>query len=134
MFATGVKCDYCNGFVVTPSGRAITKVEMTAGVYVIYGGTKVAWIGAKNKTQALEHFTETIEDYYLTVVKLKDQEMMDTEFLHDPVGNRDEKDYVRINAKDSLIISEQLPFTLYAVEVDDLMAAKRAREEEEGES
>lgn len=125
MFETSVKCDFCNGFVVSPSGRSIIKLVLTAGIYIVVGKTKSAWIMAENKEVAINHFIENVENSFATVKKLNDQELQDSVFMFDPAGKENEEDFVYISGKDLITEILVLPATVYLINNEDLNARKK---------
>lgn len=131
MIDVGVKCDYCNGYVVSPSGRSVLQIRITAGCYLINGDTKTAWIGARNKAEAMDFFVEHIETGYNRITKLSNEELEDTTFTFDPDQTGNPEDYVILSAKELVTFDEKLPKAYYLIDNDDLERALRKKQEGE---
>lgn len=131
MFETSVKCDFCNGFVVSPSGRAIIKIVLTAGIYIVQGKIHSAWIMAKNKSDALDHFIENVETDYNKVKKLTDQELQDSMFMFDPESKGNEEDFIYVSGKDLITEIQILPAIVYVITNEELIEANRRKIERE---
>lgn len=122
MLETSVKCDYCNGFVVSPTGRSITQIKFTAGIYIVFGETKTAFIGALNKSEALDFFIDEIEEDYHKVEKLTDEQMQEAIFMFDPKTSIQENNVTMISGKDLITLTETLPAAFYVFDNDTMKA------------
>lgn len=118
MFDTSVKCEVCNGFVVSPSGRAIIRLVLTAGMYVVYGDTMSAWIGAENKDDALELFKEEVEPRFNKIIRLNEEEIQETTFCYpiDEVDENGEAQFIWLNGKDVILMTPEMPAVFMIVE------------------
>lgn len=116
MFETGVKCDFCEGYIITPSGRAMMQIKITANVYFVTGKECSAWIGSNTKKEAEEYFCRQIEPEILKTKKLSDQEVNDSLFAFDPNNTHNEAEFVWLSAKEALVTAEILPIIIYAAD------------------
>lgn len=136
MFETSVKCNYCNGFVVSPSGRSITQIKLIAWIYIVYSETKTALIGAENKSDALDFFIEEIEADYHKVEKFTDEQMQDAIFMFDSKKSIVKNEIVMISGKDLITLTEILPAAFYVFDNETMKAERRRmrKNDIEGES
>lgn len=108
---------------MSPSGRAIIKLELTAKIYIVYGLTKLACIGAKNKSDALDHFIENVEEDYHRVDEMTNQEMQESQFLFDPNQRGIEEEYISVSGMEFItsVSAEDLPSLVLLLDNEDMI-------------
>lgn len=133
MLEVGVKCDVCNGYIVTPSGRANIQIKYTANIYVIRGEVQTSWIVANNKADAINYFTDIEGERYVAHRKLNNDEINDSRFLfHD--SNSDNPEGVWIGGRDIITMYEALPVLVFTMTNEEIEQLKNQSNKENGES
>lgn len=121
MFETGVRCSECNGFVITPSGRALMQIVFTKSIFVVIGDNYTSWIAADKSEDAAKLFERQVDGWIYRIIKLTDVQMQKllfkfwlSEEAKDKVDEsqllyEDGKPYSYVNGKDILTLIDDFP-------------------------